>query len=156
MTLARDLLAHGARFWQSVLKYFAPPTTHKMCSGVFMLMYWVHAGSQSLHCASHEEGSQPSLWSILRGWMVLPNDKCWWESANVCRLSKLAGCVIKEEEQKAFKLLCRVSDDASQWLLVDGWILQSASFLSHLHHHPQHNTEQCKGASEVQSQSCQY
>ena len=70
-------------------------------------------------------------------------------SGNVCRLSKHAGCVIKEEEQKALKLLCRVSDDVSQWLLLDGWISQSASFLSLLHH----NTQHCKGVSEVQSQS---
>ena len=68
---------------------------------------------------------------------------------NVCRLSKHAGCVIKEEEQKALKLLCGVSEDASQWLLLDGWILQSASFLSLL----QHNTQHCKGVSEVHPQS---
>ena len=70
-------------------------------------------------------------------------------SGNVCRLSKHAGCVIKEEEQKALKLLCGVSEDASQWLLLDGWILQSASFLSLL----QHNTQHCKGVSDVHPQS---
>ena len=70
-------------------------------------------------------------------------------SGNVCILSKHAGCVIKEEEQKALKLLCGVSEDASQWLLLDGWILQSASFLSLL----QHNTQHCKGVSDVHPQS---
>ena len=84
MTLARDLLAHGARFWQSVLKYFAPPT-HKMCSGGFVIVRHVNqagwrGGKELLGESYGEEGLSaffvvyrtPLLCVCSRGRMLLP------------------------------------------------------------------------------------
>ena len=98
------------------------------------------------------EGSQPSLWSILSGRMVLPSDKCtqlkkcWWECVQIIK-----ACRVRHQRGGA------EGSQASLWSIGGRFSvaaagrmdLQSASFLSLL----QHNTQHCKGVSEVHPQS---